>query len=92
MDYNIQMCSNIGVSGTTECYVKSTAAGVYEARMGFSLIGHTNMTQEQFNACDCNPFHDEFHDNFAKGVGSSEEEAIASLKKDLKDIADRLWM
>lgn len=84
-------CSHIGVSGTTGIAIRKTPEG-FEARMGFALMGQTNMNEEEFRACDYNPFHEEFHDNYVKGTGATEEEAMAAMKNDLHDISESLWV
>ena len=85
------LCENIGVSGTTDCHVKKNDDGLYEARMGFALLGSTNMDEAGFKNCNYDPWHEEFYDNFASGVGSTEEEAVDNMKKDMSSIADSLW-
>ena len=93
MDYSKAtgfICENIGVSGTTPCRVRECADG-YEARMGFALMGATNMDEDGFKAADYDPFHEKFYDNYASGKGKTVEEAIESMKKDLKDMGDSLW-
>lgn len=85
-------CSHIGVSGTTDVVLKKLDNGTFEARCGFALLGQTNMDEAGFKACDSNPFHPEFHDNYAVGKGKTEAEALTNLKKDMHDVADTLWM
>jgi hypothetical protein len=82
---------NIGVSCTTETHVMRCADGKHEARVGFSLMGSTNMDEAQFKRCLHNPFHPEFHDNFARGFGDTDDEAIKALEKELIKIGDSLW-
>lgn len=87
----IYVCSNIGVSGTTPCFVKQTDDGKYEVRMGFSLMGSTNMTDDEFTACGHNPFHPNFRDNYVSGVGWTEDSAVEKMKEDLNNISGALW-
>lgn len=82
--------SNIGVSGTTEVHVKKTEEG-YEARMGVALLGTCNMSDEDFKACGYNPFHEDFHDNYVKGLGATQELALEAMKQDLRKMSDSLW-
>lgn len=87
----IHQCSHIGVAGTTPVHVKRMADGTFKARVGIAIIGTTNMDEAGFAACDYNPFHAEFYDNFAEGDGATEEEALVALKADMNKTADSLW-
>lgn len=82
--------SHMGVSGTTRLAIKKHSNG-YEARIGIALLGSTNMDEEDFRACNYDPFHPEFHDNYATGIGRTEEQAIERLKADMNSIADSIW-
>jgi hypothetical protein len=84
-------CSQIGCSGTTDVHVKKLPNGRFEARVGIAIMGMTNMDESGFKACSHDPFHDRFYDNFARGLGDTQEEAIASMKKNMKATADSLW-
>lgn len=84
-------CSHVGVAGTTPVHVKRMADGTFKARVGIAIMGSTNMDEAGFAACDHNPFHPEFYDNFAEGDGATEEEALAALKADMRQTADSLW-
>ena len=90
MTVTIHVCENIGLSDLTEVHVKEED-GKITARMGFSLFGSSNMTDEQLEACDYNPFHEDFFDNFVEGEGASKEEAIAVMKVNMKKISSSLW-
>jgi hypothetical protein len=59
--------------------------------MGIAIMGTSNMSEEQMEACDHNPFHEEFFDNYASGFGDTFEEAIDALKKDQQQITATLW-
>jgi len=37
------------------------------------------------------PFHEKFHDNYAVGLGGTEESAINALKADMQATADIIW-
>jgi len=87
---SIFMCQDVGVDGTTEVHVQEKD-GVFEARIGFALFGSTMMTEEEFEACDCNPFHENFRDNFASGEGATKEEAIEAMKKNLSSVSASLF-
>lgn len=84
------ICPTPGLSGTTPVTIKKSPEG-FEARMGFALFGSTNMDEDGFRAAQYNPFHDLFHDNFASGKGTTEQEAIDALKKEIADIHESLW-
>jgi hypothetical protein len=83
-------CENIGVSGTTDCFIKKTSDNEYEARIGIAIMGTTNMDKEMFKIAENNPFNSNFLDNYAVGIGATKEEAIENMKKSIKDIADSL--
>lgn len=87
----IFQCSHIGVAGTTPVHVKRMDDGTFKARCGIAIMGTTNMDEAEFKACGYNPFHTEFHDNWAEGDGTTEEEALAALKADMRRMADSLW-
>jgi len=85
-------CSQIGLAGTTAVHVKEHDNGEFEARMGFSVFGSANMSDEQFKEVDYNPFHEKFYDNFATGKGSSQDAAIDALKAELDSIYESMWI
>ena len=84
-------CSHIGVSGTTPVHLKRLDDGTFEARCGIAIMGSTNMDEGGFKACDYNPFHPDFRDNWAAGKGATEAEALDALKADMRSTADSLW-
>ena len=84
-------CSHIGVAGTTPVHVKQVEDGSFVARVGIAIMGSTNMNEDEFCACDFNPFHEKFYDNFAQGEGATEEAALAALKDDMRQTANSLW-
>ena len=88
----IHQCSHVGVSGTTSVHVKRLDDGTFKARCGIAIMGSTNMDEAEFEACEHNPFHPEFHDNWAEGTGATEEEALAALKADMHQTANSLWI
>ena len=81
----------LGVSGTTECFVKKINSNEYEARMGIALLGSTNMNEEQFKECNYDPFHPNFRDNYVVGISNTEEQAIEKMKEDLDKTSEMLW-
>lgn len=85
----IHQCSHIGVAGTTAVHVKKLPDGTYEARVGIAIMGSTNMPWDDLK--DANPFDDSFQDNFALGMGKTEEEALADMKADMNKTADSIW-
>lgn len=50
-----------------------------------------NMNEADFAACNSDPFHDKFYDNYASGIGASEAEAIEAMKKHMISMASALW-
>ena len=84
-------CEHIGVAGTTDVHVKALPDGRFEARCGIALMGYMNMDEAGFKACNSDPFHDLFHDNYAHGIGATEAEALDAMKNDMKSLADSLW-
>lgn len=83
--------SNIGVSYTTPCHVMRLPDGQVEARVGFCVMGAPNMSEEDFKKCGDNPFHPDFHDNYAQAKAATVGEALVKLAADLKSIGDSLW-
>jgi hypothetical protein len=90
-EIKVYHCQHIGVAGTTAAHVKRKDDGTYEARIGIALMGATNMDEEGFKACNYDPFHERFYDNYAAGDGATEEEAIAAMKADMRSLANSLW-
>ena len=84
-------CENIGVNGTTPVHIIQHDDGTFEARVGIAIMGSTNMDEQGFLKCGYNPFHEDFHDNYACGTGKTKEEAIEALKKDISDTTNSLW-
>jgi len=95
-------CKHIGISGTTEVFARQetftaqTQRGritydIWEARMGLAILGTCNTSDEERAACDHNPFHPNWKDNYAKGTGRTQEEAIEALKKDVEEMSNALW-
>lgn len=91
MSFTCYQCSHIGVSGTTPIHIKVRPDGTFEARMGGSMMGTTNMTEEQMDAVRRNPFHEDWHDNYFCGKGKTQEEAIEAMKKDMQSLSDLLF-
>lgn len=87
----VRICENIGVAGTTKCHINQMQDGKYEARMGIAIMGSTNMNDRQFQEAEYNPFHEKFRDNYANGIGDTEELAITAMKDYMRSIANSLW-
>lgn len=87
----VYACKDIGVASTTAVWIRNDG-NVFTARMGFALMGCTNMSEEEFEACGHNPFHPNFNDNYAEGVGATEQEAIDKMKASMRETADSLWL
>ena len=83
-------CKNIGFSGTTEIHVKEID-GKFVARMGFAIMGSTQMDKAGFEAAEYNPFHDEFYDNYAEGIGDTQDDAIKALQADMEQTTESFW-
>lgn len=81
-----------GLCGTTGIVLRTAEDGVVEARMGIAIFGYTNLSDEEMRVCEYNPFHPEFHDNYVSGKGNTDEEAIESLRADMKQIHESLWL
>lgn len=90
--FHCHECSHLGVSGTTKIFTRRNPDGQWEARMGIALIGSTNMDFAGYEAAQHNPFHEKFYDNYAKGLGASEGEALEALKEDVHKISESLWI
>lgn len=90
MAVSIHICKGAGISALTEAFIKEDE-GKFVARMGFCLFGSSMMNEEQLAACDYNPFHKDFFDNYVEGTGDSEEEALEMMKNRIKGISCSLW-
>ena len=85
------VCEHIGMSGITKVHKRVLEDGTVELRMGFALMGSSNMSERELDFIDHNPFHPGFYDNFVEGRGKSEAEALVVLKDRMKRITDSLW-
>jgi hypothetical protein len=97
---SVYSCDHIGVAGTTKVHVRQvqqarptkggrpTIRDVFEARVGIALMGAT--ANPETNE-DSDPFSMRFRDNFARGYGTTEEEALEAMKADMHNIANGLW-
>jgi len=85
--------SHIGVSGITPVVVRCSPTGredwpmKYEARMGFCIFGRPNCEE----SIGKNPFDEDYHDNYVRGIGMTEKIALRKLKEELRDLTDMLW-
>lgn len=79
-------CSSLGVVGVTPVFVRKMGTK-FVARCGIALMGQ--LMDE--NSVNKNPFDDNFLDNIVEGIGDTEEEALAKLKKDSNDISISLF-
>lgn len=84
------VCSSLGISGTTQVFVREEPPGAFEARVGVAIMGLTNRKDDGLK--DASPFDPDFNDNFAKGLGKTQEEALEALKKDMKNLSESLWL
>lgn len=85
------MCSNIGVSETTSHRMKYDGEQ-YEVRVGIAILGMSDMNDDEMREARFDPFHENWHDNYASGKGSTKDEAVENMHKDIKEIADSLWV
>lgn len=87
-------CAHVGVAGTTKVHVHhvQTARGkvrdIFEARVGIAIMG---VTANPKTNEDSDPFSSSFRDNYARGFGTTEEEALEALREDIKTTTDSLW-
>lgn len=79
----IYKCSAIGVAGNTPVYLRKRD-GKVEVRQGVSIMGIDNGVQG-------NPFDPDYFDNYATGIGDTEEQALQDLQANKKAISDSLW-
>ena len=54
--------------------------------MGFALFGSYNEHRKSDN-----PFDERFNDNYVKGEGNTEKEAVADLCREVNSTANSLW-
>jgi hypothetical protein len=97
MNFGVHVCENVGIAGTTRVHTRKLQESgvigdraipeIWEARVGMAIAGYAAPTTTE----ESNPFDRTFRDNFARGFGTSEDEAIAALRLDLKRTADGLW-
>jgi hypothetical protein len=95
--FGVYTCQNVGVSGTTNVHTMKIQDGgdyrgtpiptIWEARVGIAIMGHSAPT----TTTESNPFERAFRDNYARGFGTSEDEAILALKMDMDRTADAIW-
>lgn len=87
--FTVFSCSAIGVAGTTKVFVRQVG-DKHVARVGIAILGSTNMKEAEL--ASANPFDESFEDNFAEGVGDTQEAALQDLKRDMGDIAESIWL
>jgi hypothetical protein len=88
-EFTVFNCSTIGVGGTTKVFVRKVGES-YVARVGIAILGSTNM--KSADLVNANPFDESFKDNFAEGVGLTQEAALEDMKRDMGDIAESIWL
>lgn len=81
---------SVGVVGA-QPYVKQLDDKTFEARCAISLMGSYNMKEDELAKIQYNPFHPDFLDNFAQGLGITKEEALKAMDDDCRSISDSLW-
>lgn len=94
-----ETCGALAVQGITGIYLRELSdkervmdlkpgdlrRPKFEVRVGFALFGSYNRE----NPVD-NPFHPRFQDNWASGIGNTEEEACASLLADIRGTSEMI--
>lgn len=88
-EFTVFNCSTVGVAGTTKVFVRQVGES-FVARVGIAILGSTNM--KAADLASANPFDDSFQDNFAEGIGATQEAALQDLKRDMGDIAESIWL
>jgi hypothetical protein len=88
-EFTVFNCSHVGVAGTTRVFVKKVG-DQFVARVGIAIMGSTNMKEEELALA--NPFDSEFKDNFCEGTGASVDAAVESLKNDIRETSETLWL
>jgi hypothetical protein len=97
--FTVYSCGSMGVSGTTPVHVhriqdakpgrggRPPIRDIFEARVGIAIMGHCAETTTP----DSDPFDRRFCDNYARGLGTTEDEAIVAMRADMASMADTLW-
>jgi len=78
-------------TGTTEIFVKEKPGEAIEVRCGFAVMGHTNMDEAGYRRALKNPFHPQFHDNYAIGKGATIEEALKKMGESVQDMSQAFF-
>ncbi len=81
----------IGMNTSTPVCIKKLGEK-YEARVGFILFGAGNLSEEEMDSAGRDPFSDKWQDNFCRGFGNTEEEALADLKKNYDELYESIWL
>lgn len=81
-------CHTPGLSSLHEAVVVKRSDGVWEARMGFSLMGHLIDKRDE---PETNPFSDDFRENYGIGKGRTKTKALQALQDDLMSTLCSLW-
>lgn len=84
--------SSQGFSKLTDIFFKLTEVGTVEAKMGIEFMSSDDGVEERLKACNHDPFHENFKENYVNGVGNTREEAISELRKDMQSLENHMWM
>jgi hypothetical protein len=88
---DIHIDKNIGVSGAKIHWMSSKdGRKMYWCKMAIAIMGGYNMTDKEI--ATISPFDPRFQDNYVEGKGSTKEEAIINMEKEMKSISDSLWV
>lgn len=80
---------NIGVSGYRIHWMRSSDGKEYWCRTAIAIMGSFNMPDEYLRKTS--PFDPGFQDNYVEGRGSTKEEALAAMQKEMEELTDSLW-
>ena len=86
---NIHIDRNIGVSGAKVYWCRSKDGNMHWCKMAIAIMCSYNMTDQEI--ATISPFDPKFHDNYVEGKGTTKDEALENMQKDMTAIADSLW-
>jgi len=86
---NAIICKNIGVSGYNISWMRSKDGKMFWCRMPIAIMGSTNMSEKELKTVS--PFDPRFNDNYVEGKGTTKEEAVKNMEKQISEISESLW-
>lgn len=78
------VCTHVGVAQITQVVVKRHAPDKFEARVGVAIFGSCNDPDTGWMA---DAFAEDFPENYCKGEGSTEAEALEAMRKDMREMS-----